>query len=84
MVSDRWGLFFEVPVLISQGRYKDEHDWGQGDGGVGPLIDTLTDPSDLIVEPFCGAGYWGRIVTAKKRRWIGCDVVRGGSTQVVI
>jgi hypothetical protein len=73
-----------LDVLTSEGRDKDGHEWSQGDGGISPIIDALTEPGDLIVEPFCGPGYWGKIAVAKKRRWIGCDVVAGGSTETVL
>jgi DNA modification methylase len=71
-------------MLTSEGRDKDEHEWGQGEAGVTALIDALTEPGELIVDPFAGSGLWGRIAAARKRRWIGCDVVQGGGTETVI
>ena len=52
-------------ILTSGGRDKDQHGWGQGDGGIGRLIDALTEPGDLIVEPFCGTGLWGKSRSVK-------------------
>ena len=66
-------------VLRSDQRDKDGHDWGQGDGGVELLIQQLTDPDELIVDPFAGTGRWGQIASRMGRRWIGCDVVHGGA-----
>ena len=69
-----------MDVLTSEGRDKDEHDWGQGEAGVTALIDALTNPGELIVDPFAGSGLWGRIAVSRKRRWIGCDIQQGGTT----
>jgi DNA modification methylase len=37
-----------------------------------------------VVDPFCGCGEWGHICAAMGRKWIGCDIVAGGSTKVVV
>jgi hypothetical protein len=71
-------------VLRSDRRDKAGHDWGQGDGGVELLIEQLTDPDDLIVDPFAGTGTWGRIAARMGRVWIGCDIVDGGDTVVQV
>jgi hypothetical protein len=60
------------------------HEWGQGDGGVQQWIHQLTEPGETIVDPFAGPAEWGRIAWEAGRRWIGCDVVRGGSPVVVV
>jgi hypothetical protein len=72
---------FLSDVLLPK-RDKTLHAWGQGDGGIAPLIEALTKPEELVVEPFCGAGTWGRIVHAKGRRWIGADIAPGGTTMI--
>lgn len=74
----------DVLVMRSSLRDKSEHPWARGEAGATEIIAQLTEPGDLIVDPFAGTGYWGRIATSMGRRWIGCDVVRGGSTQVVL
>ena len=58
------------------------HDWGQGDGGIQPVIEHLTDPGELVVDPFAGSATWGRLVHSLGRRWIGADVVEGGATRI--
>jgi hypothetical protein len=70
---------YVVDVLNSAGRDKDLHEWGQGDGGIAPLIDALTEPGELIIDPFAGSRLWGQIAIARKRRWLGCDIVQGGT-----
>lgn len=69
-------------VWRSGGEDKSLHEWAQGDGGVRIPIDCLTDPGELIVEPFCGPGMWGRIAHRMGRRWIGADIAQGGTTTI--
>jgi DNA methylase len=59
---------------------KELHPWGQSDGGIRPLLEHLTAPSELVVDPFAGSGVWGDITHSMGRLWVGCDLVRGGST----
>jgi adenine-specific DNA-methyltransferase len=70
-------------VLRPPKREKADHDWGQGEGGVTNLIESLTDPGELIVDPFAGTATWGRIAASMGRRWLGADIVEGGTTTVV-
>ncbi len=69
-------------VLCSPELNKELHNWGQGDGGIGPLIEHLTEPGELIVDPFAGTADWGRRARKMGRRWLGADIVAGGSTTV--
>jgi hypothetical protein len=73
----------EVPTLARCVKDKSLHPWQQGDGAW-QWIEPLTDPGDLVVDPFCGSGEWGHICGAMGRRWIGSDIVDGGSTTVVV
>jgi hypothetical protein len=71
-----------VPTLArSSAKDKSLHPWQQGDA-VWQWIEPLTDPGELVVDPFYGSGEWGWICAAMGRRWIGCDVVEGGSATV--
>jgi hypothetical protein len=75
-------------------RDKSDHQWAQGDAGVRVWIHHLTRQGEkigdlwvrepeLIVDLFAGTGRWGRIATGEMgRRWIGCDIVQGGSTTI--
>ena len=68
-------------VVFSEGDGdKGLHDWGQGDGGVQQWIDQLTEPGEVIIDPFAGPAVWGRIAWERGRRWIGCDIELGGTT----
>jgi hypothetical protein len=53
---------------------KDQHYWGQGEGGVQFLIENLTDPGEWILDPFAGTATWGHIAVASGRRWLGAEV----------
>jgi hypothetical protein len=59
---------------------KTEHDWGQSEGGVTQIIETLTLPGEKIIDPFAGTAKWGRIAAQMGRPWLGADIVEGGST----
>jgi hypothetical protein len=73
-----------VPTLArSSGKDKSLHPWQQGDA-VWQWIEPLTNPGDLVVDPFAGSGEWGWICAAMGRKWIGCDIIEGGSTRVVV
>jgi site-specific DNA-methyltransferase (adenine-specific) len=73
---------FVSDVLLPK-RNKKLHAWAQGDGGVAPLIENLALPGELILDPFCGTGTWGRIAAQMGRRWIGCDIAEGGTTTIL-
>jgi hypothetical protein len=72
-----------IQTLIRAGaKDKSLHPWQQSDI-VWQWIEPLTDPGDLIVDPFAGSGEWGWIAGAMGRKWIGCDLAEGGSTRIV-
>jgi hypothetical protein len=71
-----------ITDVLEPKRDKTLHPWAQGDGGIAPLIELLSKPDELIVDPFAGTGTWGKIAAAKGRRWIGCDLELGGTTTI--
>lgn len=78
----RRGRSLMPDVLKSPQREKDNHPWGQGEAGVWQIIEHLTDPGELIVDPFAGTATWGRIAARMGRRWLGADIEPGGSTSI--
>lgn len=78
----RRGRTLVPDVVFSTRRNKQQHAWGQGQGGVTQWIHQLTEPGELILDPFCGSGQWGDIACREGRRWIGCDIRPGGTTTV--
>ena len=50
------------------------HSWGQSESGMAALIEMLTQPGQLICDPFVGGGTTAVAALAVQRRFIGCDV----------
>jgi hypothetical protein len=48
--------------------------WGQSESGMADIVDHLTEPGDLVVDPFMGAGTTGVACHALGRRFVGCDI----------
>lgn len=70
-------------VLYPYRPEKVDHDWGQGEAGVSLLIEQLTEPDELIGDPFAGTALWGRIAHNMGRRWVGADIAIGGKKEVL-
>ena len=80
----RRGKSLVPDILRPPKREKEDHGWGQCEGGVTNLIEHLTEPGELIVDPFAGTATWGRIAASIGRRWLGADVVEGGAATVEV
>lgn len=50
------------------------HHWGQSETGFGSLVERLTEPGLLVVDPFIGGGTSAVVCRDLGRRFIGCDV----------
>lgn len=61
-------------VLISEAREKSSHEWQQSESGVYGLIDILSKPGDLVVDPFSGSGTFGKVATENGRKFIGAEI----------
>jgi site-specific DNA-methyltransferase (adenine-specific) len=64
-------------VIQGSGREKELHQWQQGEGEVAFLIDRLTLPGYLVVDPFLGSGTTAAAAVKLRRRFIGCDINPG-------
>lgn len=53
---------------------KTDHEWAQGIDEVFTLIESLTEPDGLIVDPFAGSGSFGKAALSLGRRFIGADL----------
>jgi 16S rRNA G966 N2-methylase RsmD len=49
------------------------HEWAQGVDEVLPLIESLTSPGELVVDPFAGSGSFGIAAHRIGRRFVGAD-----------
>ena len=65
---------FIADHYISKPPDKKDHDWQQGTSEAKYYIDKLTEPGDLVVDPFLGSGT--TLVAAKElnRKGWGCDI----------
>jgi hypothetical protein len=61
------------------GALKDRHPWAQGTEELVYVIEQLTDPGNVIVDPFAGGGGFGETATRLHRNFIGADLERGRS-----
>ena len=88
-IQDRWKpiLAFAKPpikpalqwlsdLLQGGGRDKSHHDWGQDQSEVEYLIDRLTEPGQIVVDPFCGGGSVPAAAKKLGRRWIATEIER--------
>lgn len=55
-------------VIDGGGREKDDHEWQQATAEAAGLIDQLTEPNDLILDPMCGSGTTGVAALEQNRR----------------
>ena len=59
--------------LDGGGRDKEHHDWGQDQSEVEYLIEKLTEPGQLVVDPFCGGGTIPAACKLLGRRWLATE-----------
>jgi len=67
------GVWFR-DTYISEGREKEHHEWEQSIGAAQYYINTLTQPGDLVVDPFLGSGTTALAALKAGRRFVGCDI----------
>jgi len=60
-------------VIVGTPPRKDLHEWAQGVDEVRPIIESLTEAGDLVVDPFAGSGSFGRAANGCGRHFIGAD-----------
>jgi hypothetical protein len=60
-------------LLEGGGRDKEHHDWGQDESEVEYLIQRLTEPGQLVVDPFCGGGQIPAACKALGRKWLATE-----------
>lgn len=62
-------------VFRSDGARQDErfHKWGQTESGMASIVERLTLPGELVVDPFVGGGTTAVVCRDLGRPFIGCD-----------
>lgn len=61
-------------VFVSGGDDKRFHHWGQSESGMAALVERLSQPGALVVDPFLGGGTTAVVCKDLGRRFIGCDI----------
>ena len=69
--GDYIGDVLKSPVNANE---KDYHEWGQSLGGMLEIVERLTNPGDIILDPFLGGGTTGIAAMSKGRKFIGTDI----------
>lgn len=50
------------------------HHWGQTEAGFASLVERLTEPGQLVLDPFLGGGTTAIVCRDLGRQFIGCDI----------
>ena len=72
--GDYVGDVLKSPVNANE---KDYHEWGQSLGGMLEIVERLSNPNDVILDPFLGGGTTGVAAMCKGRKFIGTDIELG-------
>ena len=73
-VKNNYSGDFTSDILRSPENDKNFHKWGQSFGGMSDIIEKLTNPNDLILDPFLGGGTTGAAAVSMGRKFIGVDI----------
>ena len=61
-------------ILKSPESDKNYHEWGQSLGGMIDIVERLTNPGNVILDPFLGGGTTGVAAVTLGRKFIGSDI----------
>lgn len=50
------------------------HHWGQSESGTSDLMERLSKPGDMVIDPFVGGGTTAIVAAMTGRRFLGCDL----------
>jgi hypothetical protein len=64
-----------MPDARTTNRDKNHHKWGQGQDLVAFYMERMTQPGDLILEPFCGGGTVPAVAKTLGRRYLAFEVL---------
>lgn len=66
--------FLTQDVFDSHTADKEHHAWGQSESGIQEIVQRLTEPGQLVVDPFLGGGTTAVVCHRLGRRFVGCDI----------
>lgn len=61
-------------VLKSEKQDKDFHVWGQSVSGLKDIVETVSKPGEVVLDPFCGGGSTGIACLELGRKFVGSDI----------
>jgi hypothetical protein len=61
---------------------RDKPNISQDVEGPSLLIELLSQPGELVCDPFCGTAQWGHAAVERGWRWLGADLELGGTTRI--
>lgn len=70
-LQDMWT---DIPPINSQAAERLGYPTQKPEGLLERIVLGLTDPGDLVLDPFCGCGTTVAVAQRLKRRWIGIDI----------
>lgn len=71
-IPDRWlGDVSKSDVNDNDKRF---HDWGQSESGMADLVERLSEPGQLVCDPFVGGGATAVAALRLGRRFVGSDI----------
>lgn len=71
----------DVARSETNGNDKRHHAWGQSESGMADLLGRITEPGDLILDPFMGAGTTGVVAVSLARLFVGLDTDEAAVTR---
>jgi DNA modification methylase len=75
LIPDTFTIWHDaLPNAFPGLRDKTLHAWQRGEGGARTFIEHLTDPGEVIVDPFSGTGTFAKLAHGIGRRVIACDL----------
>lgn len=72
--GDEGHPFLLDDVFASGDDDKRHHHWGQSESGIAALVERLTQPGELVCDPFLGGGTTAVVCRDLGREFVGCDL----------
>ena len=72
--SDQIVAGFDLVEAIPRNADYAQHNYAKSPDGMGELVERISEPGDLVVDPFAGSNPVGRACAALGRRFLGCDL----------
>ena len=71
-------IWYDVKPIHNQSQEILDYPTQKPEALVGRIINTSSNPGDLVLDAFIGSGTTAAVAQKSGRRWIGCDINKGG------